>query len=140
MSDKGKRKQIYKLAKTQTKLERTNAKAGYLTPYQEPKNKITRIDLSLSAVYLIQAALTEAELLGLYPEQLGQIRKLSGRVELGINAISELPRQAPKYRDQLESVYRELEQAINDLWNSTGFDLLDQKSWDSDTPNQGITK
>lgn len=135
MSDKSKRKRITNLAKTQTQLERTKARAGHLAPYQEPKNRITRIDLSLSSVYLIQKALTQAELTGLHAEQLRQIRNLSSRVESGINAIAELPRQAPKYREQLESVYRELEQTINDLWNSTGFDLLDRKSWEPDTPN-----
>jgi chromosome segregation ATPase len=135
MSDKSKHKRIANLAKIQTELERTKARAGHLAPYQEPKNRITRIDLSLSSVYLIQTALTQAELTGLHTEQLRQIRNLSSRVESGLNAIAELPRQAPKYREQLESVYRELEQTINDLWNSTGFDLLDRKSWEPDTPN-----
>ena len=49
--------------------------------------------------------------------------------KLGVDRLRNATKQEPKNRPELEKLFREIESLVNDLENSTGFDLFDEATW-----------
>jgi hypothetical protein len=104
---------------------------GEIPPWYQATNKNTNRDLKRFNVYQIQDALEQALLTGKHREQLEAIRDLANRAEIAQNITFNATKRDPKYRERVEALIRELELAVSSLHNSTGFDLLDKNSWES---------
>lgn len=120
-------------ALTPKQLDRLKAgyklEGGEIPPWYKATNKNTNTDLKRFNVYQIQEALEQALLTGKHREQLEAIRDLANRAEIALNVVSNATKRDPKYRERVEALITELELAVSKLDNSTGFDLLDKKTW-----------
>jgi hypothetical protein len=120
-------------ALTPKQLERLKAgyklEGGPIPPWYKATNKNTNTDLKRFTVYQIQEALAQALLTAKHQEQLEEIRDLANRAEIALNIVFNSTKREPKYRERVETLVSELELAISKLENSTGFDLLDKKTW-----------
>ncbi len=116
-------KQLDRL-KAEYKLE-----GGQIPPWIKAANKNTTRDLKRFNVYQIQEALEQALLIGKHREQLQAIRDLANRAETELNVVFNATKRDPKNRERVEALISDLELEISKLDNSTGFDLLDKKTW-----------
>jgi hypothetical protein len=66
---------------------------------------------------------------GKHREQLLEIKKLAERIDVIQNHIAHATKREPKYRERAAELISELELAISQLDNLTGFDLFDQETW-----------
>jgi len=102
---------------------------GEIPPWYKATNKNTTRDLKRFNVYQIQGALEQALPTGKHREQLEAIRDLANRAEIALNVVFNATKREPKYRERVEALVVDLELAISNLDNSTGFDLLDKETW-----------
>jgi hypothetical protein len=102
---------------------------GQIPPWYKATNKNTNTDLKRFNVYQIQGALEQALPTGKHREQLEAIRDLANRAEIALNVVFNAKKREPKYRERVEALVVDLELAISNLDNSTGFDLLDKETW-----------
>ena len=102
---------------------------GQIPPWYKATNKNTNTDLKRFNVYQIQGALEQALPTGKHREQLEAIRDLANRAEIALNVVFNATKREPKYRERVEALVVDLELAISNLDNSTGFDLLDKETW-----------
>jgi hypothetical protein len=120
-------------ALTPKQLDRLKAgyklEGGQIPPWYKATNKNTNTDLKRFNVYQIQEAIEQALLTGKHREQLEAITDLANRAEIALNVVSNATKRDPKYRERVEALITELELAVSKLDNSTGFDLLDKKTW-----------
>jgi hypothetical protein len=120
-------------ALTPRQLQRLKAgykiEGGEIPPWVKESNKNTNRDLRRFTVYQIQDALEPALLTGKHLEQLEAIRDLANRAEIAQNITFNATKRDPKYRERVEALISDLELAVSGLDNSTGFDLLDKKTW-----------
>jgi hypothetical protein len=128
-------KDLSRKALTPKQLERLRAEykleGGQIPPWVKESNKNTTRDLKRYSVYQIQDALDQALLTGKHREQLEAIRDLANRAEIAQNITFNATKRDPKYRERVEALISDLELAVSELDNSTGFDLLDKNSWES---------
>jgi hypothetical protein len=73
--------------------------------------------------------LEQALLTGKHREQLEAIRDLANRAEIAQNITFNATKRDPKYRERVGALISDLEAAVSKFNNSTGFDLLDKKTW-----------
>jgi len=120
-------------ALTPRQLERLKAgykiEGGEIPPWVKEGNKITTRELRRFTVYQIQDALEQALLTGKHREQLEAIRDLANRAETAQNITFNATKRDPKYRERVEALISDLELAVSELDNSTGFDLLAKETW-----------
>ena len=120
-------------ALTPRQLERLKAgykiEGGEIPPWVKEGNKITTRELRRFTVYQIQDALEQALLTGKHREQLEAIRDLANRAEIAQNITFNASKRDPKYRERVEALISDLELAVSELDNSTGFDLLAEETW-----------
>jgi hypothetical protein len=120
-------------ALTPKQLDRLKAgyklEGGQIPPWIKAANKNTTRDLKRFNVYQIQEALEQALLIGKHREQLQAIRDLANRAETELNVVFNATKRDPKNRERVEALISDLELEISKLDNSTGFDLLDKKTW-----------
>jgi hypothetical protein len=120
-------------ALTPKQLDRLKAgyklEGGQIPPWYKATNKNTNTDLKRFNVYQIQEALEQALLTGKHREQLEAIRDLANRAEIALNVVFNATKRDTKYRERVEALIRELELAVSNLDNSTGFDLLSKETW-----------
>jgi hypothetical protein len=120
-------------ALTPRQLERLKAgykiEGGEIPPWVKEGNKITTRELRRFTVYQIQDALEQALLTGKHREQLEAIRDLANRAEIAQNITFNATKRDPKYRERVEALISDLELAVSELDNSTGFDLLTKETW-----------
>ena len=120
-------------ALTPRQLERLKAgykiEGGEIPPWVKEGNKITTRELRRFTVYQIQDALDQALLTGKHREQLEAIRDLANRAEIAQNITFNATKRDPKYRERVEALISDLELAVSELDNSTGFDLLTKETW-----------
>jgi hypothetical protein len=120
-------------ALTPRQLERLKAgyklEGGEIPPWVKESNKNTNRDLRRFTVYQIQNALEQALLTGKHREQLEAIRDLANRAEIAQNITFNATKRDPKYRERVEALISDLELAVSELDNSTGFDLLTKETW-----------
>jgi hypothetical protein len=102
---------------------------GEIPPWVKEGNKNTNRDLRRFTVYQIQDALEQALLTGKHREQLEAIRDLANRAEIAQNITFNATKRDPKYRERVEALIMELELAVSELDNSTGFNLLAKETW-----------
>ena len=102
---------------------------GEIPPWVKEGNKITTRELRRFTVYQIQDALDQALLTGKHREQLEAIRDLANRAEIAQNITFNATKRDPKYRERVEALISDLELAVSELDNSTGFDLLTKETW-----------
>ena len=102
---------------------------GEIPPWVKEGNKITTRELRRFTVYQIQDALEQALLTGKHREQLEAIRDLANRAEIAQNITFNATKRDPKYRERVEALISDLELAVSELDNSTGFDLLTKETW-----------
>jgi hypothetical protein len=102
---------------------------GQIPPWYKATNKNTNTDLKRFNVYQIQGALEQALPTGKHREQLEAISDLANRAEIALNVVFNATKREPKYRERVEALVVDLELAISNLDNSTGFDLLDKETW-----------
>lgn len=112
------------LLKAGYKLERTK-----LPPWEVATNKNTMRDLKRFTIYQVLDELDKALETGKHREQLLEIKKLADRAEIAQNYIAHATKRAPKYRERVAELIADLELAISQLDNSTGFDLFDKDTW-----------
>jgi hypothetical protein len=120
-------------ALTPKQLERLRAEykleGGQIPPWVKESNKNTTRDLKRFTVYQIQDALEQALLTGKHREQLEAIRDIANRAEIAQNITFNATKRDPKYRERVEALISDLELAVSELDNSTGFDLLAKETW-----------
>jgi hypothetical protein len=120
-------------ALTPKQLERLRAgykiEGGQVPPWVKESNKNTTKDLKRFTVYQIQDALEQALQTGKHREQLEAIRDLANRAEIAQNITFNATKRDPKYRERVEALISDLELAVSELDNSTGFDLLAKETW-----------
>jgi hypothetical protein len=120
-------------ALTPKQLDRLKAgykiEGGQIPPWIKESNKNTTRDLKRFNVYQIKEALEQALPTGKHREQLEAIRDLANRAETALNVVFNATKRDPKYRERVEALITDLELAVSKLDNSTGFDLLDKKTW-----------
>ena len=120
-------------ALTPKQLDRLRAgykiEGGEIPPWVKEGNKNTSRDLKRFTVYQIQDALEQALLTGKHREQLEAIRDLANRAEIAQNITFNATKRDPKYRERVEALISDLELAVSELDNSTGFDLLAKETW-----------
>jgi hypothetical protein len=110
-------------------------KAGYkleggeIPPWYKATNMNSTRDIKRYSVYQIQDALGQALPTGKHREQLEAIRDLANRSETALNVVFNATKRDPKYRERVEALLMDLELAISNLDNSTGFDLHDKETW-----------
>ncbi len=110
-------------------------KAGYkigggeIPPWEKAANKNTLYDLKRFAVYQILDALEKALKTGKHQTELKAIQELAQRAEIAQNYIANAPKRATKHRERVAALITELEVAISNLDNATGFDLYDKETW-----------
>jgi|LakMenE18May11ns_1017448.scaffolds.fasta_scaffold9951216_3 hypothetical protein len=118
---------------TPRQLERLKAgykiEGGEIQPWVKEGNKNTNRDLRRFTVYQIQDVLEQALLTGKHREQLEAIRDLANRAEIAQNITFNATKRDPKYRERVGALISDLEAAVSKFNNSTGFDLLDKKTW-----------
>ena len=120
-------------ALTPKQLDRLKAgyklEGGQIPPWIRESNKNTTRDLKRFNIYQIKEALEQALPTGKHREQLEAIRDLANRAEIALNVVFNATKRDPKYRERVEALITDLELAVSKLDNSTGFDLLDKKTW-----------
>jgi hypothetical protein len=117
-------KQIEKL-KDGYKLE-----GGTIPPWVDAMNTNTSRDLKRFLVWAVVDLVPKALETGKHREQLTEISLLANRAEIAQNIIFNMPKRAPnKHRERVAELIADLELAISQLDNSTGFDLFDKDTW-----------
>jgi hypothetical protein len=110
-------------------------KAGYkleggsIAPWDKAMNKNTERDLKRFFVWKVIELVPGALETGKHREQLLEIKKLAERIDVIQNHIAHATKREPKYRERAAELISELELAISQLDNLTGFDLFDQETW-----------
>jgi hypothetical protein len=111
-------------------------KAGYkleggsIAPWDKAMNKNTERDLKRFFVWKVIELVPGALETGKHREQLTEISLLANRAEIAQNIIFNMPKRAPnKHRERVAELIADLELAISQLDNSTGFDLFDKDTW-----------
>lgn len=112
-----------------------------IPPWWKQTNENTRRDLQgVSAEHYLQKVEAALAVEGCPVQQLEEIRTKCRTHRLGMDRIRNATKQEPKSRAKLEKLFREIESLVNDLDNSTGFDLFDETTWQKNQRNTGITK
>jgi hypothetical protein len=110
-------------------------KAGYkigggaVPPWVKAANENTARDLKRFVVYQAQDALDAAIKTGKHKEQLQHIKALANLAETEQNKVFSATKREPKNRERVAQLIADLELAISQLDNSTGFDLFDKETW-----------
>jgi hypothetical protein len=103
-----------------------------IPPWWKESNENTRRDLQAVSVeqYLqrVEAALAVE---GCPAKELELIKVKCLTHRRGVNILRKATKREPKNRKMLEGLFREIESLVNDLDNSTGFDLFDESTWQS---------
>ena len=103
---------------------------GSVPPWVAAANKNTNLDLKRFTIYQVQDNLDAALQTGKHREKLLDVKALANRAEIAQNIIFNMAKRAPnKHRDSLAGLISDLELAISQLDNSTGFDLFDKETW-----------
>jgi hypothetical protein len=103
---------------------------GSIPPWVAAANKNTNLDLKRFTIYQVQDNLDAALETGKHREQLLELKALANRAEIAQNIIFNMPKRAPnKHRERVAELITDLELAISQLDNSTGFDLFDKGTW-----------
>lgn len=101
-----------------------------LAPWEVAMNRNTDMDLKRFTIYQVQDNLDAALQTGKYPDELLALKELANRAEIAQNIIFNMPKRAPnKHRERVAELINELELAVSQFDNSTGFDLFDQETW-----------
>ena len=107
-----------------------------IPPWDKATNKNTTRDLRQYGIEQYLAALDLASKVEHpHAKELEEIRLLANAWRIGFNngVLNNTRTGADKGRDQLETLYFEIELRVSELSNATGFDLLDRATW-GDTP------
>lgn len=110
-------------------------KAGYkidggaVPPWVKAANDNTARDLKRFVVYQAQDALDAALKTGKHSEQLKHIKALANLAETEQNKVFNATKRERKNRERVAQLIADLELAISQLDNSTGFDLFDRETW-----------
>jgi hypothetical protein len=102
---------------------------GKIAPWDRAMNKNTERDLKRFFVWKVLELMPAALETGKHREQLLEMEKLAKRIDVIQNHISTATKREPKFRERAAELIGELELAISQLDNSTGFDLFDQETW-----------
>jgi hypothetical protein len=94
----------------------------------QKNNENTQRDLNRFAVELMADNLTKA-LQQEHPAGLLEIKTKIGALEIGFNIIHNATKKDPKHRAELTELYEAVRADIKALAESTGFDLLDESTW-----------
>ena len=101
-----------------------------IPPWWKESNENTRKDLQgLSAEHYLQKVESALAAEGCPVERLELIRTKCLTHRLGVDRIRNATKREPKHRKELEALFREIEHLVNELENSTGFDLFDEATW-----------
>jgi hypothetical protein len=107
-----------------------------IPPWDKATNLNTTRDLRQYGIEQYLAALDLASKVEhSHAKELEEIRLLANAWRIGFNdgVVNNTRTGADKGRNQLETLYFEIELRVSELSNATGFDLLDRATW-GDTP------
>ena len=128
-----KRAWVKKLAAKQVEgLRRVQAirKERGIPPWWKESNENTRRDLqAVSVEHYLQRVEAALAVEGCPSKELEPIKVKCLTHRRGVDILRNATKQEPKNRKVLEALFREIESLVNDLDNSTGFDLLDEATW-----------
>jgi hypothetical protein len=102
---------------------------GAVPPWVKSANDNTTKDLKRFVIYQVQEALNEALETGKHTEQLLAIRVMANTAQTEQEQVFKATKKEPKNRERVAQLIADLELAISQLDNSTGFDLFDQETW-----------
>jgi hypothetical protein len=101
-----------------------------IPPWWKESNENTRRDLqSVSVEHYLQIVEAALAVEGCPSKELEQIKVKCLTHRRGVDILRNATKQEPKNRKVLEGLFREIESLVNDLDNSTGFDLFDEATW-----------
>jgi hypothetical protein len=102
---------------------------GKTPPWVNALNLNTARDLKRFFVWAVIDLVPGALETGKHREQLLDMKKLAERIDVIQNHIAHATKREPKYRERAAELIGELELAISQLDNSTGFDLFNKETW-----------
>jgi hypothetical protein len=101
-----------------------------IPPWWKESNENTRRDLqAVSVEHYLQRVEAALEVEGGPSKELELIKVKCLTHRRGVDILRNATKQEPKNRKVLEGLFREIESLVNDLDNSTGFDLFDEATW-----------
>lgn len=101
-----------------------------IPPWWKESNENTRRDLqAVSVEHYLQRVEAALAVDGCPAKELEQIKVKCLTHRRGVDILRNATKQEPKNRKALEGLFREIESLVNDLDNSTGFDLFDEETW-----------
>jgi hypothetical protein len=101
-----------------------------IPPWWKASNENTRRDLqAVSVEHYLQRVEAALAVEGSPAKELELIKVKCLTHRRGVDILRNATKQEPKNRKVLEVLFREIESLVNDLDNSSGFNLFDEATW-----------